>query len=83
VGISYFVVIRRRDENVAKSGTLFLSGNLERVNETIRWSAGGMTYPGRYIVLRSVAKSVAASEDGMRGQPLGDSAVARFAFANI
>jgi hypothetical protein len=28
--ISYFSVIRRRDENVAKSGVLFFSGNLQR-----------------------------------------------------
>jgi len=35
------------------------------------------------MIFKSVAKSVAASEDGMRGHPLGDSAVARFDFANI
>ena len=40
---------------------------------------GGVTYPGRYIVLRSVAKSVAVSENRMRGHPLGDSAAARLA----
>ena len=42
-----------------------------------------MTYSGRYMTLRSVAKSVAVSEDGMRGQPFGDSAVSRFDLANI
>jgi len=34
-------------------------------------------------MFRSVAKSAAASEHGIRGQPLGDSAVARFALVNI
>ena len=37
------------------------------------------TYPGRYTILRSVSKSVAGSEDRMRGQPLGDSAAERLA----
>ena len=32
-GISYVAVIRRRDENVLKSGTLFLSGNLRGDNQ--------------------------------------------------
>jgi hypothetical protein len=40
-------------------------------------------YPGRYITLRRVAKSMAVSEDRMRGQPLGDSAAARLVGANI
>jgi len=35
------------------------------------------------MTLRSVAKSVAVSEDTTRGQPFGDSAVARFDFTNI
>jgi len=35
------------------------------------------------MLFGSVEKSVAVSEDGMRGQPLGDSAVARLDFANI
>jgi len=34
-------------------------------------------------MFRSVAKSAAASEHGIRGQPLGDSAAARFALVNI
>ena len=38
-----------------------------------------VTYLGRYIILRSVAKSVAVSEERIRGQPFGDSAAARLA----
>jgi len=34
------------------------------------------------MTLRSVAKSAPVSEDTIRGQPFGDSAVARFDFAN-
>ena len=40
-------------------------------------------YSGRYTMFRSVTKSVAESEDRMRGQPLGDSAATRLARANI
>ena len=47
------------------------------------WHAGGPTNPGRYIILRSVEKSVAVSEDAIRGQPLGASAVARLVWTNI
>ena len=52
-----------------------------------RWADGqlnnqaevcGVTDPGRYIILRSVTKSLAVSVDRIRGQPLGDSAVAKF-----
>ena len=41
------------------------------------------TNPGKYIILRSVAKSLAVSEDGIRGQPFGDSAAAKLVGANI
>ena len=44
---------------------------------------GDVKHPGRYMILRSVAKSVAGSEDRMRGQPLGDSAAERLAWANV
>ena len=37
------------------------------------------TNPGKYIILRRVAKSAAVSEDVIRGQPFGDSCVARLA----
>jgi hypothetical protein len=69
---------------VVKSGTLFRSGNLQTkvVSGIIHWHQDKVAYTGRYTIFRSVAKSVAVSEDGMRGQPFGDSAVARFAFAN-
>jgi hypothetical protein len=40
-------------------------------------------YPRRYITLRSVAKSAAVSEERMRGQPLGDSAVVRLVCENV
>ena len=49
------------------------------VNGTMRRGRNDPTYPGRYTVLRSVAKSVALSEGRIRGHPLGDSAVARLA----
>ena len=70
---------------MVKSGTLFRSGNLwqEVISGTIRQNTSVVAYAGRYMTFRSAAKSVAVSEDGMRGQPLGDSAVARFAFASI
>jgi len=68
-----------------KSGTLFRSGNLSQryiVNKTVDQHRGRVAYDGRYMTLRSVAKSAAVSEDTMRGQPFGDSAAARFDFAN-
>jgi hypothetical protein len=68
---------------VAKSGTLFLSRKLREVNEKVHRSAARTSYPGRYIVLRRVAKSVAVSEGRRRGQPLGDSAISRLVRANI
>jgi len=37
---------------------------------------GQVAYSGRYTMFRSVTKSVAGSEDRMRGQPFGDSAFA-------
>ena len=42
-----------------------------------------MIYPGRYIILKGVTKSVAVSGDKIRGQPLGDSVDARLARANM
>jgi hypothetical protein len=53
-----------------------------RVSEPIHRPAGRSAYR-RYIVLRSVAKSVAVSEDRMRGQPLGDSAASKLVRENI
>ena len=44
---------------------------------------GKEAYAGRYTIFRSVVKSIAVSEDKMRGQPLGDSAVTKFSLANI
>ena len=41
----------------------------------------GLHTPGGYMALRSVAKSMAMSEDRIRGQSLGDPAVARLDFA--
>ena len=50
------------------------------VNGTVQGCrGGGSTYPERYIILRSVTKSDAVSEDRIRGQPFGDSAAARLA----
>jgi len=68
-----------------KSCALFRSGNLstEVVNKTIYRHRDRVTYIGRYMTLRSVAKSIAVSEDRIRGQPLGDSVVTRFDFASI
>ena len=83
MGSSYFDVIRRRDENVAKSGTLFRSGNLSQTVNGIVHRHRSITYPGRYIILRRVAKSLGGSEDMIRGHPFGDSADARQAWANI
>ena len=40
MGISYFVVIRRRDENVEKSGTLFRSENLQIEKWSVERSSG-------------------------------------------
>ena len=51
----------------------------QMVNGTMRRGRDDPTYPGRYTVLRSAAKSVALSEDKIRGQPFGDSTVARLA----
>jgi len=61
-----------------KSGIFPRSGNLstEIINGTV-YQRSAETYPGRYIILRSMVKSVAESEDRMRGQPFGDSADAR------
>ena len=53
------------------------------INRTMQKYRDGVTYPGRYITLRSVAKSVAVSEERIRGQPFGDSAAARLAWVNI
>ena len=53
------------------------------VNGMMHRCRDDVTYPGRYIILRSVAKSVAISEERIRGQPLGDSAAARLARVNI
>ena len=47
------------------------------VSGTIWWHMGKAKNPGRYIILRSVAKSAAVSEDWMRGQPSVGFAVIR------
>ena len=44
---------------------------------------GGVAYPGRYIILSRMVKSMAVSEDRIRGHPLGDFAIAKFFGANI
>ena len=53
------------------------------VNKIMQKYRDVTTYPGRYTILRSVAKSVAVSEERIRGQPFGNSAAARLAWVNI
>ena len=49
------------------------------VNGTTYRYRCGLTYPGRYITLKSVVKSDAVSEERIRGQPFGDSEAAKLA----
>jgi len=76
-GISYFAVIRRRDGNLALCSSQGICRNPDSQQNDLVMRVGGATNPGICIVLRSVAKSMAVSEDRMRGQPLGESAAAR------
>ena len=53
------------------------------INGMMQKHRDGVTYPGRYIIFKSVAKSVAVSEKRIRGQPFGDSAATRLHWVNI
>ena len=58
-----------------------VGGDDERSN-SLEWG-GEAAYSERYTMFRSVTKSVAGSEDRIRGQPLGDSAAASLALPNM
>jgi hypothetical protein len=55
-GISYFAVIRRRDENVVKSGTVSRSGNLKPQVNGMEHTVGAINTPRKIYCLKECGK---------------------------